>query len=59
MLSGELILRVLNKPETYLDNLNNANFLDARPGPVSEMPFVAIFLRDPSQYLFEFRRKPR
>ena len=29
------------------------------PGPIGGMPSVGVFLRDPSKFLREFRRKPR
>ena len=29
------------------------------PGPIGGVPSVGVFLRDPSPYLREFRRKPR
>ena len=29
------------------------------PGSIGGMPFVEVFLRDPSPHLSEFRRKPR
>ena len=29
------------------------------PGPIGGVPSVGVFLRDPSLYLREFRRKPR
>ena len=28
------------------------------PGPIGGVPSVGVFLRDPSPYLREFRRKP-
>ena len=35
------------------------NCLHMRPGPTGGVPFVGVFLRDPSPYLREFRRKPQ
>ena len=35
----------------------NCSFMGA--GPVGEVPSVEVFLRDPSPYVREFRRKPR
>ena len=36
-----------------------ADCLNIRPRPVGGLPSVGVFLRDPSPYLREFRRKPR
>ena len=36
-----------------------ANCPLVEPGPIGSMPSVGVFLRDLSQYLHEFRRKPR
>ena len=36
-----------------------ANFPLVGPEPIEEVSFVGVFLRDPSPYLREFRRKPR
>ena len=36
-----------------------ANCLLVGPGIIGGMPSVGVFLRDPSPYLREFRRKPR
>ena len=29
------------------------------PEPISEVPFVGVFLRDPGSYLLEFERKTK
>ena len=36
-----------------------ANYPLVEPGSTGAMPFVGIFIRDPSSYLCEFRSKPR
>ena len=42
-----------------LDDRFKANFLLVENEPTGGVPFVRMFLRDPSSYLREFRRKPR
>ena len=37
----------------------NADCLKKGPMPMGGMPSVGVFLRDPSPYLRELRRKPR
>ena len=36
-----------------------ADCLNIGPRPIGGLPSVGVFLRDPSPYLREFRRKPR
>ena len=54
----EEILIVQNK-RLLVDCRVTANCPLVGPRPVKGVPFVGVFLRDPSPYLSEFRRKPR
>ena len=38
---------------------DKADCLKKGPRPISGMPSVGVFLRDPNPYLHEFRSKPR
>ena len=38
---------------------NKADFRHVGPGSIGECPPWGVFLRDPSPYLSEFRRKPQ
>ena len=42
-----------------VDCWDKANCPHVGPGPMGDMLSVGAFLRDPSPYLREFRRKPR